>query len=334
MKKIIKEIENKYNITINSYYELNGGWINKKYVLITKNKKYILKELSFNKFPQNYLSILIGTLNLQKFLYEQELLVPQIILNNNNKLLTKLSNGEQYFIQEFLDGIPKDYTNLNNGEIKSIGSSLGLLHKYLEKYNAEYFKHNFMKYKTVNQLRQELKDRQSQITNLTPTNYIMVLSNHEKILEDIVASRFLESQNLQIIHGDFTPDNILFLNNRVNGIVDFELSRINSKLQDFGRVLLSVAFDGCKFDSDKIKHLINGYNEYNHLEEKDIIDSLKIVWVNESNIWFQERYYRNYNPPKVNKFINELEWISTNWFYLDEIIRRIINNGKQKIKKY
>ena len=334
MQKILTEIENKYNITISKYSELNGGWINKKYIIIVDDKKYVLKELSGNKFPKDYLFTLMNTLDLQNFLYKQKLFVPQIIMNKDYNLLTELSNGERYFIQEFLNGLPKNYSDLTYHEIKSIGKSLGLLHKYLEGYNIEYFNHDFMKYKDYKQLVKELLDRQSKITKLTPSKYIVAISNHEKILEDIANSKLLELQNLQVIHGDFTPDNILFLNNKVNGVIDFELSRVNTKLQDFGRILLSTTFEDNKFDSCKILHLINGYNEYNQLDKEDIVRALKMVWVNESNIWLQERYYRNYNPPKVNKFIKELEWISTNWFCLDEYIMKEICNGKQKVKKY
>ena len=45
---------------------------------------------------------------------------------------------------------------------------------------------------------------------------------------------------------------------------------------------------------------------------------------NEVNLWIQERYFRNQNSAKVNRFIYEIQWISNNWFDLESIIRKVV----------
>lgn len=332
MEKIKLEIEKKYNIKIKGIEELQGGWLNKKYVIEVNDKYYVLKEFSLSKFPNGYLKILRETLHLQNLLAQEGLLVPGVLENSDKDVLTNISNGEYYFIQEFIDGQAKIESELSLNEIESIGENLAKLHLALEKIDKKNFNNDFMHYKNINDLNNELFQRKQQIDCHTPKEYIDCVALHNDIIRNIDKTKILEKQSVQLIHGDYTPDNILLLNDRVNGVVDFELTRINTRLQDFGRIMLSVAFKNSDFDVLKVKSLMTGYKKIIKIDDNDINTSLKIVWINESNIWLQERYYRNYNPPKVQKFIKEMEWITNNWFDISIIKKEDIEYGGVKKK--
>lgn len=332
MKELILEIEGQYNIKIKSIRELQGGWLNKKFVIEVDDKYYVLKEFSLNKFPDEYLKTLKATLYIQNLLNKGNLPVPRVLENSSNNVLTNLSNGEHYFIQEFIKGNVKAADELSMNEIESIGENLAKLHLSLQNINKSSFNNKFMHYKNLNDLYDELQQKQQQINECTPKEYIDCIALHNDIIKNIEETQILNRQIVQLIHGDYTPDNILFLNDKVNGIVDFELTRINSRLQDFGRIMLSVAFKDNDFDQIKAKALIKGYNKYIKIDNNDINDSLKIVWINESNIWLQERYFRNYNPPKVQKFISEIEWITNNWFNMNVIKKETVGYGRVKKK--
>jgi Ser/Thr protein kinase RdoA (MazF antagonist) len=196
-----------------------------------------------------------------------------------------------------------------------------MLHEKLKGINLLEFKSNFLKQKTLDDLKRELEEKKYQVNELSSHNFLHQLKLCEKILIDIEHSDILNNNSMiQIIHGDFTPDNIIFDNNQVKAIIDFELVRINSKLQDIGRIILSTSFSNSKFDVLKIKSFIKGYSSICKIDYSDVINSLKIVWVNEFSIWIQDRYFKNYNPPKVEKFIDEIVWISENWFDLQNKI--------------
>ena len=332
MKKLVLEIEEKYNIKIKSIKVLQGGWLNKKYIIEVDDKYYVLKEFSLNKFPNGYLKTLKETLYIQNSLKKNKLLVPSVLENSNNDLLTNLSNGEYYFIQEFIKGHSKNADELSLNEIESIGENLAKLHLLMQNIDRKKFDNDFMHYKNINDLKIELQQKKNQINNATPEKYINCIILHSDIIKNIEETKMLEKQTIQLIHGDYTPDNILLLNDRVNGIVDFELVRINTRLQDFGRIMLSVAFKNDNFDLQKVKALMTGYNKYIKIDDEEINDSLKVVWINESNIWLQERYYRNYNPPKVQKFISEMEWITNNWFNINVLKKETMEYGRVKKK--
>lgn len=330
--KYLEELEKKYNIQIKNIISVEAGWINEKYILETENgKKYFLKELSLEKFPSTYYPILCKKVFIQNELYNMGVCVPKVYKNNKGELISRLSNKKNYFLQHFIES--NDFKNeLSEYCIYDLGVKLSYLHNCLSLLDCTELENDFFKYKNVRLLKNELNDRINQINSKSSIDYIREVSLHEKIIEDIETSKILEKQKLQLIHGDFTPDNIIFDNNGVLSILDYELMRINTRLQDIGRIILSVCFENGKVDGRKLQSFINGYNNNLKLTYDDIINSLKIVWINEVNIWIKDRYFLNYNPPKVQKFIEEMMWISKNWFNIEGIIKDVLSDEKDKNK--
>ncbi len=328
---IIDDVLKCYGIPILKIDNLSGGWINEKYLIESSNNKlYVLKELSLEKFSYQHLQYLIQTVELQRYLYEENVAVPKILLNNDKKVVSKFSNNKYFFIQEYVEGYSKEFDKLTKEEIFSIGQNLAFLHDKLKNVNSDVFESDFLKYKNINDLKHELQTKRLEINENSSKKFVQQLNLYEKILNDSELNKIINQNRLQLIHGDFTPDNIIFDNNEVKAIIDFELVRINSKLQDIGRIVLSTTFFNNKFDLLKLTNFVDGYSTVCKISYLDIINSLKIVWVNEFNIWIQDRYFKNYNPPKIEKFINEIMWISENWFNLKNEIGGIKRNEFKK----
>ncbi len=322
----LDELKKNYSIDSKNMSSLTGGWLNEKFVITsTTEKKYVLKELSMKKFPANYIKILINTIKIQNELSNQNILVPKLIINNSKKLVSTFSDNRLFYLQEFVNGETKASTNITNEEVYSIGKNLALLHLSLKKMNIKPFNSNFLKFKSIIDLNNVLIHKKENSDSSSSQLYIKQLNNCEKIIDDLKKTNFLEQQELQLIHGDFTLDNIILFNNEVKAIIDFELVRINSKLQDIGRCILSCSFDNGNFDILKFKNFLLGYSSVEGLTKSQMIDSLKIVWINEFDIWIQDKYFKNYNPPKVENFIKEIMWIGNNWFDLEKIIGGIYN---------
>lgn len=329
---LIAEVLKSYGIPILKVDTLAGGWLNEKYLIeSSKDKLYVLKELSLEKFSYEHLQYLIQTVELQSYLYEENVAVPKILLNNDKEVVSKFSNNKYFFIQEYVKGYSKEFDKLTKEEIFSIGKNLAFLHSKLKKINSDAFNSDFLKYKNINDLKHELTVKRLEINENSSKKFVQQLNLFEEILNDSELNKILNQNKLQLIHGDFTPDNIIFDNNEVKSIIDFELVRINSKLQDIGRIILSTTFFNNEFDVLKLKNFVDGYSTVCKINYLDIIDSLKIVWINEFNIWIQDRYFKNYNPPKVEKFINEIMWIGENWFNLENKIGGI---RKYELKKH
>ncbi len=329
---LIDEILKNYEIPILKIDNLSGGWLNEKYLIESSNKKwYVLKELSLEKFSHKHLQYLIQTVKLQHYLYKENVAVPKILLNNDKEVVSEFSNNKYFFIQDYVKGYSKEFDKLTNKEIFSIGKNLAFLHNKLKNIDSGAFKSDFLKYKNINDLKQELQAKRLEINKNSSRKFVQQINLSEEILNSGELNRIINQNKLQLIHGDFTPDNIILENNKVKSIIDFELVRINSKLQDIGRIVLSIAFFNGEFDLSKLKSFIDGYSTVYKISYLDIINSFKIVWINEFNIWIQDRYFKNYNPSKVEKFIAEIMWIGENWFNLEEKLGGI---KKYELKKH
>lgn len=314
-----------YNLKVKKIVELSGGWLNEKFLIIdTSDKSYVLKELSDIKFPRDYLNVLHNTVELQSKLYEEKILVPKVVKNCNNELISIFVNGKSYFLQDYIQGYIKENNEITAFEIRDIAKNLAMLHKCLRNQSNKMFESSFLSYKTIDILSSELNNRISQINYNTPTEYKNELNLHYNIINDIKKTNILNKHEVQLIHGDFTPDNIILFDFKVSAIIDFELCRINTKLQDIGRFILSTCFSTNFFDRIKLKEFICGYSLVDKINIDDIITAIKFVWINEVNLWIQERYFRNQNSAKVNRFIYEIQWISNNWFDLESIIRKVV----------
>ncbi len=69
------------------------------------------------------------------------------------------------------------------------------------------------------------------------------------------------------VHGDFTAWNLLYLNGQLSGVLDFELSRNDHRVADFG-----LAWRG-KYDQ-----VIHGYNEVSPLEQEEYAMLVPAWW--------------------------------------------------------
>ena len=115
---LIEEVLKSYGISILKINTLSGGWLNEKYLIESNNEKsYVLKELNLKKFSYEHLQYLIQTVELQCYLYEENVAVPKILLNNDKEVVSKFSNNKYFFIQEYVKGYSKEFDKLTKKEI-------------------------------------------------------------------------------------------------------------------------------------------------------------------------------------------------------------------------
>ena len=63
------------------------------------------------------------------------------------------------------------------------------------------------------------------------------------------------------------------------------------------------------------------YSIVNTMTELTEINGIKILWCLEVGLWIKEAYYIDNTPEKVKKFMFEINWITDNWFDLENIIK-------------
>lgn len=108
-----------------------------------------------------------------------------------------------------------------------------------------------------------------------------------------------------IIHGDLYYDNILFENEEINAILDFEQAGIGSFIFDLGVSVSGTCLNDGKIESDLVKEFINGYDEARPLtsEEKSLIPEAIKIGLFSIALWRIKRFNeRNLDPKKKDNY--------------------------------
>jgi Ser/Thr protein kinase RdoA (MazF antagonist) len=141
----------------------------------------------------------------------------------------------------------------------------------------------------------------------------LVSSWHGRLssFQEIVAPRL----NLQIIHGDFQPENVLPVPGRRCVVIDFEKVGYGPPAYDVAK------FIACSFFSDnqprfshfKATEFLCGYERVRSLSsiERESLHYLVLI-CQLSGLWALEEYYTRQNPGArrfITSYLNRLEWL-------------------------
>lgn len=242
LEKIKSEIENaiykKYNLgRITKIKKVRHNDINSNnFQILTKRKKYMIR---FVTDGSNYKKIetMCKILN---FCKNHDLKVVEPIKNKKNSFFDR---EKQYYITKFYDG--KTFSGKIE-EIKNLAEATANLHKILNKTKIKYlFRPDSQNYKflskyEIKKIRKILNERNLDRFDLNIKNN---LNNIEKQINKINKMKrkiTIKRLNKQLIHRDIHPNNVIFKNNFVEAIIDFNGMRHDYLISD-------VAFSSFRF---------------------------------------------------------------------------------------
>lgn len=148
---------------------------------------------------------------------------------------------------------------LKENHLFEIGKALGTLHKL--KIPSQITPHRFhvpeLK-KVFSQIEKKLLKKHPKVHTLIS----QIFKDIESKSEDIYLPEGL-------IHADLFPENILFSNDRIEGIIDFEAGGLGALLFDICVTLHACCHDGKKFNVPKIKSFLKGYLTIRKLSQNE-----------------------------------------------------------------
>ncbi len=260
----VKEILSNYRLgKLESFKGIEEGIENTNYFLSVDKKKFILtiyeKRVKSEDLP--FFSELMSSLNKSGFK------CPAPILNNDNKTITDF-NGKKLMIVSFLEGKAKQ--NLSPTNCYSIGMETAKMHQLTKDLKLK--RQNDLSINSWRKLFDSVKDKCTNIhkdlPKLIEQNLVDVEKNWPKNLPK------------GIIHADLFHDNIFFIQDKFNGIIDFYFSCEDFFTFEIAICFNALCFDGPKnnlsFNVTKAKNFVNGYTSVRKLsnEEKDSIKVL------------------------------------------------------------
>lgn len=338
MNEIKKLVVENYNIQPVQIINMSGGWLNDKYLLIDElGKKYIFKifsskkveKMSNGEYSSNYFDNQTNySLKIENYMNNQGLHCPKIIESKSNQLLIPKDN-DRFILMEYINGKSVDRKSIKPIQLFNLGKECAIMHNMFESADESIFKGEYLKLPSIEKLYIDLFEKEKNIKENSNLEYVNLIKIQRKILDLIKENNIFDDIPICITHGDFADDNILFCED-IPYILDFELVRKNSYLQDVGRIILSYCFENNNLNIDKVEMFKNGYFSQRMIDNADIYLSLIIVWINEVNMWIKEKYFDNRITDKAKRFQEELIYITIEF---ENIIHNYLKYKNKSIKK-
>jgi homoserine kinase type II len=215
---------------------------------------------------------------LQKFLASQQFPLPHLIETADQQSSMLQWQASVYELFEYIPG--QAYSQSLEATFDA-GRVLGLFHKLLEAFHCDY-QPPTGSYHSQDSVNKGLK--------VIPG--ALGLSNElQEMLEFLrvayaEAGRRVDEMNLaewprQYVHADWHPGNMLFLDNRVVAVIDYDSSRLLPRIIDIANGALQFSFIGAPGDEDvarwpdypdegRFKRFIRGYDEVLVLSEQEV----------------------------------------------------------------
>ncbi|MXQ54965.1 phosphotransferase [Shimazuella alba] len=118
-------------------------------------------------------------------------------------------------------------------------------------------------------------------------------------------------------HWDLHLDNVLFQDDHVSAILDFDRERYVYPELDVARVVLSGCIDENGLNKAKLDSFFKGYQEwFPSFELKDLGRALQLLWIVEAPWWIKTDIEKCSVVPQ--RFFLEIEWLQKNWGIFNE----------------
>lgn len=232
-------LSKKFNKDFVSYKKIYDGFDNVLFVLMTHdNSKYIYRQSLRDKPIKD----IMFEKNFSDYLSQKNIPVRRVLYTGSESLL------------DFCEGTSLDVQQISEKMAFNGGALLARFHNVAKDFNITPF--------PTRKLETELL-RVIPIQDQLRAKYTNG-ADFVSIVEDLLQSKFLKTSDTRIIHNDFRVQNVLFQNENISAILDFDWSCKGMPLKDLGHALVEWSFpDGGKFNQKIFKSFFQGYTSNN-----------------------------------------------------------------------
>ncbi len=243
-KNDIHAIANAYGLTVVSFEPIEAGASNSNYLLYTQQGRYIL-----TVFDDKSIDYTIELGELLLFLAEHKFPTTRPLSPLKGGTNT-LYEGKPVMIKAYISG--QVHRNLDNSMLRQVGAAIARLHQIPMP--------DFLSGK----LPYGVESFPSVISQNIDPEYERWIAKRLPYLEQYVQQELPQG----LIHSDVFYDNVLFVDKKLKAIIDFENAIHHYKVFDLAMGIVGLC-GRLKGALDKVRALVNGYQQVRELEERE-----------------------------------------------------------------
>ncbi len=300
-QSIFADIRAAFGFDIYDSAPVLGGWLNEKRKIVTDVGVYLVKQFSEKRYGKGKMTFLEAALQCACRAYAAGVPSPKM-LSTDGHVIHTTKEGYSYTVMTFCEGEQKSHETITLAGMQSLGAALGQLHTVYAGLKMCGVHQGSTGQKVYDMLRTHTEWLYAE------PEYANLLPFIEKRIAE-VTPQLLDALPRQICHEDFSADNLLFSEDRLSAILDFDRTQYSFPLHDVGRALMSFAFDEERLRPEYIRAFCQGYAVHRSLTEVDVVWALRLVFCMEMSWWFLPGYGSSASP-KVQRFFREVCYLA------------------------
>jgi len=258
-----EKIAGEYNLgKVKSLKPFSGGWVNYNFDLATDKGNFVIRVLGA-EIKKNTKERLATEFKVLSYLHEHSFpyQIPYPLKNRKNNYIASLNKTFLWIYPKLSGNHIPHYTEES---IKSMARALATYHKYVKNINVKPSR----KLDTPKQLLKKYQSMRKEKPNSQRNKFMLQnLDLFENCLDRIKNIDF--KINMLPIHYDFHKGNMLFKNNQVVGILDFERMIYAPRMQDIAQLIKCTYAAGDKKFLGNVSLIVKEYERVNPLTKKE-----------------------------------------------------------------
>ncbi|MFD2045678.1 phosphotransferase [Ornithinibacillus salinisoli] len=295
------------------------GWLNLKWIITTDSGKFLLKQYNQDRLKKYNEEELSNVFAQQNRLHQEGFPCPKVY-SYNDQLFLKSEQGERFILMDFCEGSLVMPGKISLEQMYHLGTVTGRMHRLLNDGTLK-------KKSSPEFIVPSTEDRLSywkKLSDVARENYNTSLLY--EIKKQYEATQFIDLQDLDLhttgwAHRDFWVDNLLFTNDHVSAVLDFDRMKYDYPQLDVARVIMSGALHNHELDTSLAFSFLEGYRTQQNVSDMYLTNALLLLWYMESTWWIHPKIEFKSGPPK--RFVDEMKWLAENVSRLQDLL-----NGK------
>lgn len=309
-QRLLNDMQAAYGLAVTQIQPLTGGWLNELWKVTTQRGDLLVKRFSHRRYSAAGLEKIEQALERQRQVAAQGIPSPEILLCGG-KAVRRVGEDLSYMVTTFCPGHNECRETVTPVQLKSLGDVCGRLHRAFSALPRNKRDESAGSAQFLQGLWNNFRTRKAAFCGDDPPGYQHAVLAQKAILHSLTVG-WLDSLPRGVAHEDFTPDNLLFDENGVTAVIDFDRNCRSFLWHDVGRALLSFCLTGQGLDREKTAAFTEGYTR--HLPVS-VPDALRITWCIEASWWITPEGFR-LEGGKAAGYREDILWLTNNWFQL------------------
>lgn len=294
-----------YGFELHSWAPVSLGWLNLKWKLITDRGELLLKIYHAKRYRDVH--VLTRALEQQKKSHDFGVPCPELI-TRDGEVLHSLED-EKFIIMQFYPGNRVKPKDINKLQMYELGLVTGKLHRILNDTSmGEGITPQF-----VPKSREERISHWHHVMEEAANNDMTHLQSRIELQLKLTETFDVDSLDTTLTgwtHRDLWVDNLLFYENKVSAVLDFDRLNFDYPELDVARAIMSWAFYNGDLRTDFVSAFLDGYRMEYVYPSGRLVNSLRMLWYMESEWWITAEM-DDHNVVQ-SRFAEEMIWLSQN----------------------